>query len=517
MSDEDRSEFHIHFHGLIERAIEKGIRHLHLHFHPDAKTAAAPPVGNLLTGGFNQIDTPVDQSGGIRVHDDGAGLGTGFVCCKGEATFGSGPFPPTKVYAKVYDHDPGMPLTPPSDATETTPLSGDSHYRFDAIPSVRHSTGGVRNWIVVWPFFFGVGYREIRCVSFDGVTSTHTECEPGVIAIPPPVLAFVVRPRFREKNDELTRVELRHVPARCSCTEQVWATSAGDPHEDWELWVASRNCGHGATLVVRRTLGRQFEVPLVWRALSWNFAGENELNFESPSVYASKLLTLEATPSALAAGSYRAPPAADGHYGAIVRREINGHAVYSLGRLTSDLELTKLTEVVRKAATASRPLTVVEVGSWVGESAVALASGIGKAGGKVHCVEHFQGNVHDGLASLAAGAGPELLRAWHAFNCGPLLGQRIELIEATSLDAAKRFPAKPGIDVLFVDGEHTEAALLADLQAWLPKVRKGGTVLGHDHSDLFPGVAAALQRIAKKLKVKIKTFPDTTLWYFDKP
>jgi hypothetical protein len=36
------------------------------------------------------------------------------------------------------------------------------------------------------------------------------------------------------------------------------------------------------------------------------------------------------------------------------------------------------------------------------------------------------------------------------------------------------------LDFVYVDGEHTEAAVLRDLRAWLPKVRKGGVVAGHD-------------------------------------
>lgn len=41
------------------------------------------------------------------------------------------------------------------------------------------------------------------------------------------------------------------------------------------------------------------------------------------------------------------------------------------------------------------------------------------------------------------------------------------------------------LDVVYIDGNHTFAAVTADLTAWLPKVRRGGVLAGHDYR-VFP-------------------------------
>lgn len=38
-------------------------------------------------------------------------------------------------------------------------------------------------------------------------------------------------------------------------------------------------------------------------------------------------------------------------------------------------------------------------------------------------------------------------------------------------------------DLVYLDGNHSYEAVMADLAAWAPKVRKGGTLCGHDYLD----------------------------------
>lgn len=37
------------------------------------------------------------------------------------------------------------------------------------------------------------------------------------------------------------------------------------------------------------------------------------------------------------------------------------------------------------------------------------------------------------------------------------------------------------LDFIFIDGDHTERGIERDINAWAPKVRRDGWVLGHDH------------------------------------
>lgn len=50
-----------------------------------------------------------------------------------------------------------------------------------------------------------------------------------------------------------------------------------------------------------------------------------------------------------------------------------------------------------------------------------------------------------------------------------------------SLDALE-FVRDESVDLIYVDGDHRYEAVLADIQGWKPKLRKGGIMAGHDWS-----------------------------------
>ena len=52
-------------------------------------------------------------------------------------------------------------------------------------------------------------------------------------------------------------------------------------------------------------------------------------------------------------------------------------------------------------------------------------------------------------------------------------------IRKTSVEAAKDF-ADGSLDAVYIDAEHDEESVRTDIQTWLPKVKKGGYLSGHD-------------------------------------
>jgi len=68
---------------------------------------------------------------------------------------------------------------------------------------------------------------------------------------------------------------------------------------------------------------------------------------------------------------------------------------------------------------------------------------------------------------------------------------RGRLIKGLSLDAVADFE-DGSLDFVFIDADHREAAVRADIAAWRPKIRPGGVLCGHDANDKWPGVLAAL-------------------------
>lgn len=57
---------------------------------------------------------------------------------------------------------------------------------------------------------------------------------------------------------------------------------------------------------------------------------------------------------------------------------------------------------------------------------------------------------------------------------------RVQVLRERSPDVAGAF-ADGEFDLVYIDADHTEAAVYADLLAWWPKVRSGGVLAGHDY------------------------------------
>lgn len=75
----------------------------------------------------------------------------------------------------------------------------------------------------------------------------------------------------------------------------------------------------------------------------------------------------------------------------------------------------------------------------------------------------------------------------------PLAG-KYEVIRSASWDAAVNFP-DASIDFVFVDADHVYESVKKDILAWLPKVKPGGIIAGHDYNKEHPGVLQAVPEI----------------------
>jgi len=56
-----------------------------------------------------------------------------------------------------------------------------------------------------------------------------------------------------------------------------------------------------------------------------------------------------------------------------------------------------------------------------------------------------------------------------------------ELLEGDSTDISKTWDKE--IDLIFIDGDHSENAVFKDLSNWIPSVKKNGFVLMHDYFE----------------------------------
>ena len=54
------------------------------------------------------------------------------------------------------------------------------------------------------------------------------------------------------------------------------------------------------------------------------------------------------------------------------------------------------------------------------------------------------------------------------------------------------------IDIVYIDGKHEYKDAKKDITLWLPKVKKGGFISGHDYRKKFPGVIKAVKELIGK-------------------
>lgn len=85
--------------------------------------------------------------------------------------------------------------------------------------------------------------------------------------------------------------------------------------------------------------------------------------------------------------------------------------------------------------------------------------------------------------------------------------EHVHLIQEESSEAANRF-ANGSVDFVFIDANHSLEFVLRDIQAWLPKVRKGGTISGHDFREPC-GVEEAVVKVFGEGNFSVKN----TVWW----
>lgn len=86
-------------------------------------------------------------------------------------------------------------------------------------------------------------------------------------------------------------------------------------------------------------------------------------------------------------------------------------------------------------------------------------------------------------------------------NCAQFFDGRVAIHQMDSAEAAI-VADDSSLDFVFIDADHSYDSCKRDIEAWYPKVRKGGLVAGHDYNPRWPGVIKAVdERFDKKAVV----------------
>lgn len=154
---------------------------------------------------------------------------------------------------------------------------------------------------------------------------------------------------------------------------------------------------------------------------------------------------------------------------------------------------------------------IVEIGSYRGRSAIALARGarLG-AGCRVYAID-----PHLEFRGVRGGRfGPQDQAALYANLNRAKVGCDVAVISLSSATVARAWP-ECNVGLLWIDGDHQYEGVRADVDAWLGHVAAGGVLAFHD--DDAEGVQRTLDEITSSRLVTPAGNVDRMSWFTKGP
>ncbi len=134
--------------------------------------------------------------------------------------------------------------------------------------------------------------------------------------------------------------------------------------------------------------------------------------------------------------------------------------------------------VVRRFPTNSH---FVEVGCWKGRSAAYMAVEINNSEKNIRfdCVDTWNGSVNED-----AHQNDQFVKSGTLYDKFISNTERVKHIitpiRGDSVSVASQY-ADDSLDFVFIDGDHRYEYVKADIEAWLPKMKLGSVLAGHDY------------------------------------
>jgi predicted O-methyltransferase YrrM len=183
--------------------------------------------------------------------------------------------------------------------------------------------------------------------------------------------------------------------------------------------------------------------------------------------------------------------------------------------------------LMRLLGLVARPgMMVLEIGSWTGHSTSRLARMVNVHQGKVVCVDWWKGNPS--IPQMDQDAKDHNVFNLFLENMKELGLEDVVIPIKSESGVAANFLRDEFFDFVFIDADHAYDSVKRDIICYLPKVRLGGILAGHDcetwltednkeflvknrNADLVegvhPGVTLAVARLIPDAEV------DTGIWY----
>lgn len=162
----------------------------------------------------------------------------------------------------------------------------------------------------------------------------------------------------------------------------------------------------------------------------------------------------------------------------------------------------------------TQPTSIIEVGSWVGASAIHMATVAQNPDLRILCVDTFIGSnaaLWEERKTTATLDMPQLIQ-FYVNITNQNLNDQIAAFPTTS-SAAAELLAQNGVqaDICYIDAGHRERDVYADLQDYWPLTKK--VLIGDDFSQRWPGVIAAAERFAHEQHLDLQVMDEKfILW-----
>jgi len=183
-----------------------------------------------------------------------------------------------------------------------------------------------------------------------------------------------------------------------------------------------------------------------------------------------------------------------------------------------------LARVLKQICRRQQQVLGAEIGVYKGDLSLSLLTAFPNL--HLHLVDIWKAVPADSAYALSGDGAAKQSEDEHLANKLETL-QKIEPFKdratvwhCTSAEAAHGLitqGSKGKLDFVFIDGDHTKAAVAHDILKWWAAVRKGGLITGHDYGHRrHTGVKEAVDEFVNKHKLKFHV-GRASVWVIQKP
>lgn len=122
-------------------------------------------------------------------------------------------------------------------------------------------------------------------------------------------------------------------------------------------------------------------------------------------------------------------------------------------------------------------MMIAELGAWKGLSTAILAKAVAGRQGRVFAIDHWLGS--EGVAHHVVARQTDIFAIFKRNLMSLGLWSSVSPLVMDSQTAAAIF-ADGVLDLIFIDADHRYENFKQDISAWLPKLKPGGILCGHD-------------------------------------